>query len=158
MGTTALGRTQVPTPYDQQIEDLLTEYRVAREAAVNTRRRINEIEATVTAPRRSVQVTVGAQGQVTALEFPTGAYRTMAPKELSKVIVSTLEQARAKALEQVMETALGPLPGGVTPAALVQGDFDPRALLPEDVHLPDAVRAYVEHGLSVAEERGREQR
>jgi DNA-binding protein YbaB len=147
----------MPSPYDQQIEDLLSEYRAAREQAADTRRRINEVEATATAPRRSVKVTVGAQGQVTALEFPTGAYRTMAPKELSKVIVSTLEQARAKALEQVMATALGPLPGGLTPAALAQGDFDPRALLPEDVQLPDAVRAYLEHGMSGAEERGREQ-
>ncbi|MGQ4516490.1 YbaB/EbfC family nucleoid-associated protein [Streptomyces sp. DW26H14] len=144
--------------YDQQIEDLLADYRTAREQAVDVRRRINEIEATATAPRRSVKVTVGAQGQVTALEFPTNAFRTMAPKELSKVIVSTLEQARAKALEQVMESAIGPLPGGLTPDALARGDIDPRSLLPEDVHLPDAVRAYIEHGLggTEAKDGGRE--
>ncbi|GAA1909043.1 YbaB/EbfC family nucleoid-associated protein [Streptantibioticus ferralitis] len=146
----------MPSPYDQQIEDLLAQYRDAREQAVDTRRRINEVEATVTAPRRAVKVTVGAQGQVTALEFPTNAYRTMAPKELSKLIVSTLQQARAQALEKVMETALGPLPGGLSPAALAQGDIDLRALLPEEVELPDAVRAYVEHGLGMAEGRGRE--
>jgi DNA-binding protein YbaB len=144
------------SPYDQQIEDLLTEYRTARERAVDTHRRISEIEATATAPRRSVKVTVGAQGQVTALEFPTSAYRTMAPNELSKVIVSTLEKARAKALEQVMETALGPLPGGLTPAALARGDIDPRALIPEDVQMPDAVRAYIERGLGATKAGGRE--
>jgi DNA-binding protein YbaB len=145
------------TPYDQQIEDLLSEYREAREKAADTRLRINQIEATVTAPRRAVKVTVGAQGQVTAVDFPTNAYRTMAPKELSKLIVTTLEKARAQALDKVMETALGPMPGGLSPAALVTGDFDPRALLPEEIQLPDAVRAYIEQGLGAREGRNREQ-
>lgn len=144
------------SPYDQQIEDLLAQYRDAREQAVDTRRRIGEVEATVTAPRRSVKITVGAQGQVKALDFPTAAYRTMAPKELSKLIISTLEQARAQALEKVMEVGIGPLPGGLTPADLARGDIDPRVVLPEELQLPEAVRAYIEHGVGAMEGRNRE--
>ncbi len=136
------------SPYDEQIEELLAEYRDAREQAAETRRRINEVQATVTAPRQVVKITVGAQGQVTALDFPTAAYRNLPPKELSKVIMATLEQARAQALSKVSEVTLGRMLGGVSPADLLQGRFDPRSLLPDDLELPDAVRAYVEHGLS----------
>ncbi|MEU7041788.1 YbaB/EbfC family nucleoid-associated protein [Streptomyces varsoviensis] len=134
------------TPYDQQIEDLLAEYRDAREQAVDTRRQINEIQATATAPRQVVKATVGAQGQVLALDFPTGAYRNMAPKDLSRVIRATLDQARAKALSQVMEVAVERLPEGMTPVDMVRGNFDPRDVMPKDIQLPDAVKEYVEHG------------
>jgi DNA-binding protein YbaB len=142
----------MPSPYDQQIEELLAEYRDAREQAVETRRRINEVQATATAPRQVVKITVGAQGQVTALEFPTGAYRNLPPKELSKVIMATLEQARAQALSAVSEVTLGRMLGGVSPADLLQGRVDPRSLLPEELELPEAVRAYVEQGLGRTEE------
>ncbi|MFD7917706.1 YbaB/EbfC family nucleoid-associated protein [Streptomyces sp. NPDC059740] len=134
------------TPYDQQIEDLLAEYRDAREQAADTRQQINDIKVTVTAPRQVVKVTVGAQGQVLALDFPTAAYRNLAPKDLSRVICTALEQARAKALSQVMEMTIGKLPKGVTPADMVTGNFDPRDLFPKEIELPEVVRDFVEHG------------
>ncbi|MFE6742667.1 YbaB/EbfC family nucleoid-associated protein [Streptomyces tubercidicus] len=143
------------SPYDEQVEELLAQYHQAREEAVDSRRRIDEIEATVTAQRRAVKVTVGARGQVKALDFPTSAYRTMAPKDLSKVILATLEQARAQALSKVSEVALGGMPGGMSAADLLEGRVDPQSFLPEELELPEAVRAYVEHGLGVPEEGGR---
>ncbi|MEV6028551.1 YbaB/EbfC family nucleoid-associated protein [Streptomyces sp. NPDC052036] len=146
------------SPYDEQIEELLGQYRDAREQAVETRQRINEVEATVTAPRKVVKVTVGAQGQVTELDFPTAAYRNLAPKELSKVILTAIEQARAQALSKVSEVALGGMLGGISPADLLQGRFDPRSVLPEELDLPDVVRAYVNHGLGVTEDGGRRDR
>lgn len=147
------------SPYDEQVEELLAQYRQAREQAVDTQSRINEIEVTVTAPRKVVKVTVGAQGQVKALDFPTPAYRTMAPKDLSKVILATVEKARAEALSKVTEVALGGMFGGadgmfggVSPADLLQGSFDPRSILPEELDLPDMVRTYIDHGHGVTEE------
>ncbi|MFG2828502.1 YbaB/EbfC family nucleoid-associated protein [Streptomyces sp. NPDC048434] len=143
------------SPYDEQVEELLAEYRDAREQAADTQRRISEVEATVTAPRKVVKVTVGAQGQVTALDFPTNAYRSLPPKDLSRVITTTLEQARAEALSQVAEVALGGMLGGVPTADLLQGKVDPRSFLPEDLDLPDVVRAYVDRGQGVPEGGGR---
>lgn len=137
------------TPYDQQIEDLLAEYRDAREQSVDAHRKITEIQATAVAPRQVVKATVGGQGQVLALDFPTAAYRNMAPKDLSRVVLATLEQARSKALSQVMELTLGRLPGGMTPADMVTGDFDPSDLFPKEMQLPDAVREYVERNIGV---------
>ncbi len=143
------------SPFDEQVEELLAQYRQACEQAVDSRRQINEIEATVTAPRKVVKVTVGAQGQVKAVDFPTSAYRTMAPKELAKVILATLETARAQALSKVSEVALGGMLGGVSAADLLTARVDPGSFLPEELQLPEAVRAYVDHGLGVPEEGGR---
>ncbi|ALV31358.1 YbaB/EbfC family nucleoid-associated protein [Streptomyces sp. CdTB01] len=137
----------MPGPYDQQIEDLLAQYRRQRDEAAETRRRINETTATVTAPRQTVKVTVGAQGEVTALEFPTGAYRRMAPRELAEVLLTTLQQARAEALRSVAGVLADGLPPGVTVPDLLQGRVDPAAVLPEDPAMPDPVRDYVDHGL-----------
>ncbi|MEW1773106.1 YbaB/EbfC family nucleoid-associated protein [Streptomyces sp. NPDC086777] len=136
----------MPSPYDQQIEDLLEQYRRQRDEAARTRRRINETTATVTAPRQTVKVTVGAQGEVTAIEFPTGAYRRMAPKELADVLLTALRQARAEALEGVAGVLAEQLPPGVTVPDLLQGRVDPAAVLPEDPAMPDPVRDYVDHG------------
>ncbi|MFD4879891.1 YbaB/EbfC family nucleoid-associated protein [Streptomyces sp. NPDC058420] len=136
----------MPGPYDLQIEDLLEQYRRQRKEAAATRRRINETTSTVTAPRQTVKITVGAQGEVTAIEFPTGAYRRMAPKELADVLLTTLRQARAEALEGVAGVLAEQLPPGVTVPDLLQGRVDPGAVLPEDPAMPDAVRDYVDHG------------
>ncbi|MDI5968691.1 YbaB/EbfC family nucleoid-associated protein [Streptomyces sp. SL13] len=134
------------TPYDQGIEDLMALYRKQRQEAKETRRRINEITGTATAPRQTVKVTVTAQGEVTAIEFPTGAYHRMTPKELSEAMLTTIAQARAAALEQVGELTSLTLPPGVNAADLLQGRADPTLLLSEDPTMPDSVRDYIEHG------------
>nr|WP_239154564.1 YbaB/EbfC family nucleoid-associated protein [Streptomyces sp. SID14446] len=124
----------------------MEQYRRQREQAAETRRRINATTSTATAPRQTVKVTVGAQGEVTAIEFPTGAYRRMAPKELADVLLATIQQARSEALDGVAGVLAGELPSGVTVADLLQGRVDPTALLPEDPAMPDSVRDYVDHG------------
>lgn len=142
------------TPYDQGIEDLMALYHRQREEAVETRRRINEVTATATAPRQTVEVTVTAQGEVTAIDFPTGAFRRMAPKELSELLLATIRQARAEALQQVAElTSLG-LPPGVSVADLLQGKADPTVLLSEDPTMPDSVRDYLASGGPASSRRG----
>lgn len=134
------------SPYDQEIENLLEQYRKQREEAVETRRQINELTSTATAQRRTVKVTVSAQGEVTGIEFPTGAYRRLAPKELADILITTIQQARADALERVGDLMSEKLPPGVTMAGLLRGEVDPKQLLPEDPAMPDAVRDYVDNG------------
>ncbi|MQS16216.1 YbaB/EbfC family nucleoid-associated protein [Streptomyces kaniharaensis] len=141
----------MPSPYDQEIEDLLALYARQREEAAETRRRIAATTATATDPRQAVKVTVGAQGELTAVEFPTGAYRRMAPKELADLLVTTAARAREEALEMVAGVVSDGLPPGVTVGDLLQGRVDPAALLPEDPALADAVREYVEHGFEGAD-------
>ncbi|AUY53477.1 YbaB/EbfC family nucleoid-associated protein [Streptomyces sp. CB01881] len=144
----------MPSPYDQQIEDLLAQYERQREEAAETRRRIAATTATATDPRQAVKVTVGAQGELTAVEFPTGAYRRMAPKELADLLLATAGQARAQALEAVTTVVTDGLPPGVSLGDLLQGRVDPAALLPEEPAMPEAVREYVDHGFEGAASRG----
>ncbi|MGW4996017.1 YbaB/EbfC family nucleoid-associated protein, partial [Streptomyces mirabilis] len=80
------------------------------------------------------------------IEFPTGAYRRMAPKELADMLISVIEEARAKALELVGEVVSAQLPRGVTVSDLLQGRVDPGDLLPEEPPMPDSVRDYIDHG------------
>jgi DNA-binding protein YbaB len=138
------------TPYDRQIEELLDEYRKKRDEAVETQRQIGEITATVTAPKQVVKVTVNAQGEVSAIEFPTSAFRRLSPKELATTLVTTIQQARANALEKATGLASDRLPAGVTIAELLQGKANPTDLLPVDpgTGMPDSVREYVDNGRS----------
>ncbi|MER8184556.1 YbaB/EbfC family nucleoid-associated protein [Kitasatospora sp. NPDC094015] len=140
--------------YDQEIEELLALYQRQRAGAAETRRRINATTGTATAPRQSVKVTVTAQGDVTGIEFPTGAYRRLTPKELSEALLTTIADARHDALEQVARLAELQLPTGGDITALLRGTGDPGALLPEAPGMPDQVRDYIDNGLDAGSARG----
>ncbi len=133
---------------DQLIEELLDQYRKQREEVAEMQRQLAETTATATSPKKAVKVTVGAQGEVTAIEFPTAAFRRMPPKELADTLLTTIQEARAKALEKTNEVVSARLPEGVTMPDLLQGKVDPTKLLPEDPSMPDSVRDYVDHGRS----------
>ncbi|MFI9274620.1 YbaB/EbfC family nucleoid-associated protein [Kitasatospora sp. NPDC052896] len=140
--------------YDQEIEELLALYQRQREGAAETRRRINEVTGTATAPRQTVKVTVSAQGDVTGIDFPTGAFRRLTPKELSEALLKTIAEARRDALEQVSQLSGLQLPSGTCVADLLQGRGDPRTLLPETPGMPDEVRDYIDNGLDAGGIRG----
>ncbi|GAA4545205.1 YbaB/EbfC family nucleoid-associated protein [Amycolatopsis samaneae] len=93
--------------YDERIGDLLADYRRQRDELAETRRKIEEISVTATAPGRAVTVTVGAQGEISELGFPTPAYRRMAPAELATVLLTTIADARRRATAE-MEAVLKP--------------------------------------------------
>jgi hypothetical protein len=98
--------------FNEDIDQLLGEYQKRRGAASDLQRRIREITGTASAPRQSVKVTVGVQGEVTALEFPTGAYKRMAPRELAEAVLAVIGEAKAMdAYKGLMEPHM---PGGWT--------------------------------------------
>ncbi|MEU9123881.1 YbaB/EbfC family nucleoid-associated protein [Streptomyces sp. NPDC048506] len=134
------------SPYDERIEELLEEYRRQRQEAGELQQRLREISATGTAPRQTVKVTVGAQGELTGVEFPTGAYRRMAPAELTEAILGAARSAREAALAQAGELMASHLPAEIPAVDFLQGTADLTAMLPEQPSMPEAVRAYVEQG------------
>ncbi|MFI7119456.1 YbaB/EbfC family nucleoid-associated protein [Amycolatopsis sp. NPDC049868] len=93
--------------YDERIGDLLADYRRQRDQLSEMQRKLKEISVTATAPGRAVAVTVGAQGEITDLGFPTTAYRRMAPAELATVLLATIADARQRAAAE-RETVLKP--------------------------------------------------
>ncbi|QKZ15961.1 YbaB/EbfC family nucleoid-associated protein [Streptomyces chartreusis] len=134
------------SPYDQHIEELLGSYRRERAQVGELQRRMRDVTATVTAPRQALKVTVNSQGEVTEIEFPTGAYKRMAPVELSQMISSTIQKARTNAMAEAAEVLSGHLPAGVSAADLLQGKADLGGLLPEAPPMADEVGEYVAHG------------
>jgi hypothetical protein len=98
-------------------------------------RQAQKITATVLAAKRAFSVTVGAQGQITELSFPTEAYRKMAPAELASVIKLTVEKARLQAAEELGELMAPVLPEGFSMTDMVQGKADISAFMPPE--MPD---------------------
>ncbi|MER5276854.1 YbaB/EbfC family DNA-binding protein [Streptomyces sp. NPDC002809] len=100
-------------PMEERLAEALAEFEETRaklgEAAATAAR----ISATVMAKDRSVEATVGAQGELTHLRFPTVRYRTMAPAQLASVLMSTIAAARARAAGELAEVyrPFGPIPG-----------------------------------------------
>ncbi|MGW0999549.1 YbaB/EbfC family nucleoid-associated protein [Streptomyces sp. NPDC002520] len=133
--------------YEQEIERLLADYRTQRGRIDENRRRINAMSATVTAPRKVVSVTVTARGEVTEIDFPTGAFRRMTPKELGEILRTAIADARAQALEQVDELVFGDLPFQLKPSAVLTGSADLGELLPAEPEPADEVREYLNNGV-----------
>ncbi|OQR63073.1 hypothetical protein B6E66_15645 [Streptomyces maremycinicus] len=75
-----------------------------RAAVADAEQRLREASVTVTSKDRSVEVTVGAQGDLRALRFQDGRYRSMAPAQLSAVVMETIGLARARMARQVVDT------------------------------------------------------
>ena len=132
--------------FRQAIEDLMKDYRTQLDKATEVRQKMSELTVTVAAVRQTVKATVGSRGELTALEFPTSAYKTLPPKELASIIVATVTQAREKIAEQVAELVAPTLPPGFDARAMMSGSADVREVLSDEPRTPDAVREYVDNG------------
>jgi DNA-binding protein YbaB len=124
--------------YRRMIEELTEEYEKARAHTGELRREISELTASATAPRETVRVTVGAQGDVRSIEFRGSAYKRMAPAELSAAVMATISQAKDKAQRKLSELMAPELPPGVNFLDVLQGKaelpamakFDPEVSKP----------------------------
>jgi DNA-binding protein YbaB len=136
--------------YEQQAEELAAAYEAQRAKTTELRRKITEITGTATAPRKSVKATVSARGEVTAIEFPTEAYKRMPPKELSEVLLATIGQARDNALELVRDTMAAELPKGqgLNFIEMLKGTADMAAAAPAENDIPEFVRQQLLGGSS----------
>jgi DNA-binding protein YbaB len=134
------------TDYDQMIDELTAEYRKRRAKTGELQRKLKEITATATAPRSVVKVSVGAQGDVRDIEFPTGAYKRMAPAELTAALLATIADAKQKALEMVRELMEPELPKGSKFIDIFTGKAEMPDALPDEPVMPDLVKEYLAHG------------
>jgi DNA-binding protein YbaB len=128
--------------FEQRAEELIAEYEERRAKTGDLQRKIGEIRGTATSPRGSIEVTVGVQGQVTEIQFPTSAYKRMPPKELSDTILATISEAKERAQEALRELMAPEMPVGLNFIALLQGNTD-AAQAPTLEDIPDAVRDYL---------------
>jgi hypothetical protein len=89
---------------------------------------------------------VSARGDVTAIEFPTEAYKRMPPKELSEVLLATISEARDNALKAVQDTMAAELPKGLNFIEMLKGTADIAVAAPTEEDIPDFVRQRLSGG------------
>lgn len=132
--------------FEAAAEQALARYRELRRDARNIQERMREISGTAVSKRQTVKVTVDVHGAITALEFPTGAYKRMTPAELAEAIKATAQEAKAKALEDLNALMEPKLNTGLSFKELIQGKADLVAGLPEEPAMPDDVADYLRRG------------
>ncbi|MEU1518964.1 YbaB/EbfC family nucleoid-associated protein [Streptomyces sp. NPDC005811] len=91
-------------PVEERLAQAMEALESTRAAVAAADERLRAASVTVLSKDRSVEVTVGPQGEVTALKFSDGKYRAMAPAQLSAVILQTLGEARSRMARQVLDT------------------------------------------------------
>jgi DNA-binding protein YbaB len=111
----------VTSPFAGELQGMLDELQKQHEKMAATQREVAKVSATATAPKQAFKVTVGAQGEITEISFPTEAYRTMAPAELASVIKKTIGKARVQAAEEMTGLLSGYLPEGFSLADVARG-------------------------------------
>ena len=92
------------SPFADQIAQAMESLREQQAKMEEVRNELQAATASVTSKDRMVTAKVGPQGQVVALTFHTTAYRSMAPAQLSAVLVDVLNTARADMGEKITES------------------------------------------------------
>jgi DNA-binding protein YbaB len=131
------------TNFEDAAENALLRYRELRKGVMETQRQIQEISGTAVSKRQTVKVTVNVQGEIIAIEFPTGAYKRMTPIELAETIKSTAQEAKEKALEDFNALMDPKISIGLSFKELMQGKADLLAGLPEEPVMTDEVADYL---------------
>ncbi|MET8127052.1 YbaB/EbfC family nucleoid-associated protein [Streptomyces sp. NPDC005231] len=83
-------------------QQVLDELRTAQKALEETEKRISAASYTGRSKDRSVEVTVGAQGQLTRVKFLADKYKAMTPDQLGEAVLEAAQRGRAQMAESVM--------------------------------------------------------
>ncbi|CAM5491382.1 YbaB/EbfC family nucleoid-associated protein [Streptomyces fumanus] len=96
--------------FERQMRDALADFTKQHEALRKVSTDVAALTATARSHDRAVEVTVTAQGEVTALRFLGDKHRTMTAQKLAADVLEAISQARTRVGEQVsalMESVAG---------------------------------------------------
>lgn len=97
-------------PIDDRVKKAWDDLQAVEAAVQEAEQNLHQATVTTRSADQKVELTVGAQGELTAIEFPGNGHRTMTGAELSASILDAAGRARAEMARQVME-AFDPLAG-----------------------------------------------
>jgi DNA-binding protein YbaB len=123
-----------------RLERLFEEYQRQRDNLADMQRKMSEISASATSPRREVTITVGQNGVLTDIQFANGAYRRMTPSDLTAVVMATFNEAKEAAFEEAARILAPMLPDGVDAGAMVRGQAGVDAYMPAEPRMATSVR------------------
>jgi DNA-binding protein YbaB len=122
------------TSPQQALGEIFAEVNRMQQDLVAFRERMATTKASATAPKRLLTVEVDHTGELTKLKFNTGAYRDMAPGELSTVVMETIARARKLVSAKVREGMSGITgPAGLSLEDMRAGKVDLDQLLPQSL-------------------------
>lgn len=132
--------------FNERIEGLFEEYQRQRNSLTELQEKMRALTATATSPRREVSITVGQNGVMTDIRFPTGAHKRLAPADLTELIMTTYSEAKENVMQQAAATLAPMLPDGMDAQALVRGTAGTDAYLPEEPRMATSVREMLNLG------------
>ncbi|MEV0135000.1 YbaB/EbfC family nucleoid-associated protein [Dactylosporangium sp. NPDC050688] len=118
-------------PLHNQVEHAMAQLRATQDALDAVQRELSETTTSSTSRNRAVTVTVDGRGEITAITFPTGAHRSMAPAELGELLVETIREARQAASQTAVSLFTPLMPSGTNLGALLDGDLDLDGMIAE---------------------------
>jgi DNA-binding protein YbaB len=118
--------------FDDHIEDLFAEYEQQRSSLTELQERMKAISGSASSPRKEVTVTVGQNGVMTDISFPTSAYKRMSPTELQATIMQTFAEAKEEVMDKAAAALAPILPEGMDAAAMVRGKAGVDMFLPPE--------------------------
>ncbi|CAL9634915.1 YbaB/EbfC family nucleoid-associated protein [Streptomyces sp. NPDC090994] len=89
---------------EQRLAKAMAELEATEAAVARAEGELAHAEATVRSADRAVEVTVSAQGDLTALSFLDDKYRTMPAGQLAASVLEAVQEARARMARRVMST------------------------------------------------------
>ena len=118
-------------PLDSRLALVFEEVAKARAELETVTEKLRAVSGTATSKNRAVTATVDAAGELTELKFNSMAFRSMAPKELSHLLLDVIAKARQDARTKISE-ATGAVTGPAATSAqdLLSGKADITSILP----------------------------
>ncbi|WP_305785766.1 YbaB/EbfC family nucleoid-associated protein [Symbioplanes lichenis] len=132
--------------FNERIESLFEEYQRQRNSLTEMQEKMRSLTASATSPRREVTVTVGQNGVLTDIKFPSGAHKRLTPADLTELILATYNEAKEDVTQQAAATLAPMLPDGMDAQALVRGTAGTDAFLPKEPRMATSVREILKMG------------
>lgn len=100
-----------PDELEKKLAAANAELESVQAAVAEAERQLTVFSSSVLSKDGSVEVTVGAQGELTALRFLDGKYRSMSASQLANAVLDTVQEARshhARAVRDLFEPLTRP--------------------------------------------------
>ena len=98
------------SPFNEQLEQVMTQFTEQRAKLQETQEKLEKATVRVSTKDHLLTVTMGIAGELKGIKFHRNDYATMAPAELSAILVETINKAREKAGAKA-QAAFSPMAG-----------------------------------------------
>jgi len=130
---------------DHRLETMFEEYQHQHLTLTELHQKIQAISVTASSQRRELEVTVNHGGHLTDITFTGAAYRRLAPKELSALIMKTIGDAKEQSAAESAKLLSPMMPAGLNARDLLAGRLGLEQMAPSDgPRLPQIVREQLE--------------